>query len=296
MKLETIALPFVNLALTEDLGGGDVTTIAIVPEDLRGKAIITAKQNGVIAGLDVARLAFQALDDSSEFEVLVPDGSRVQIGKVVAEIRGLAGAILMAERVALNFLGHLSGVATMTSRFVRRTRGTRASILDTRKTMPGIRVLQKYAVKRGGGENNRFGLFDMYLIKDNHIRIAGSLKNAVEKIESNRQELLLVVEADNFERVKEACEAGVDRILLDNMTVEQITTSVQIVDNHPKPPTPPRTRHKDAVRWPEIEVSGNVNLENVRDIAEAGVDYISVGALTHSAPVLDLSLEIELLD
>jgi nicotinate-nucleotide pyrophosphorylase (carboxylating) len=241
VKLETIALPLVNLALTEDLGGGDVTTTAVVGPEVKAEATIVAKANGVIAGLDVARIAFQFVDEDTEFEVLVSDGNRVQVGRPVAHIRGLAASLLMAERVALNFLCHLSGVATLTSRFVRRARGTRAAILDTRKTIPGLRVLQKYAVRKGGGENHRFGLFDMYLIKDNHIAVAGSLKNAVARVQEKRQELLLEVEADSFERVKEACEADVDRILLDNMSIEQIATSVQIVDNHPKPPTPPRT-------------------------------------------------------
>lgn len=296
MKLETIALPLVNLALTEDLGGGDVTTTAVVGPDVRAEAAIVAKANGVIAGLDVARIAFQFVDENTEFEIHVPDGQRVQVGRPVAHIRGLAASLLMAERVALNFLGHLSGVATLTSRFVRRARGTHAAILDTRKTIPGLRVLQKYAVRKGGGENHRFGLFDMYLIKDNHIAVAGSLKNAVARVQEKRQELLLEVEADSFERVKEACEAGVDRILLDNMSIEQIATSVQIVDNHPKPPTPPRTRSPNARRWPEIEVSGNVSLDNARAIAELGVDYISIGALTHSAPVLDLSMEVTILE
>jgi nicotinate-nucleotide pyrophosphorylase (carboxylating) len=282
--------------LTEDLGGGDVTTQAVVGPEVRGEGQLVAKANGVVAGLDVARIAFQFVDEKTEFEVLVPDGQRVQIGRPVARLQGLAGSLLMAERVALNFLCHLSGVATLTSRFVRRARGTRAVILDTRKTMPGLRVLQKYAVRKGGGENHRFGLFDMYLIKDNHIAVAGSLKKAVERVQANRQELLLEVEADNFERVKQACEAGVDRILLDNMELGQIATAVQIVDNHPKPPTPPRTRRRGAQRWPEIEVSGNVSLENAREIAELGVDYISIGSLTHSAPVLDLSMEVTILE
>jgi nicotinate-nucleotide pyrophosphorylase (carboxylating) len=224
------------------------------------------------------------------------DGQRVQPGREVARLHGKAASILSAERTALNFLCHLSGVATLTSRFVRRTRGTGAVILDTRKTLPGLRVLEKYAVQKGGGENHRIGLGDMYLVKDNHIKAAGSITLAVERIQAHRQELLLEVEAQTFEQVKEACEAGIDRILFDNMSLEQIALALQIVDNHPKPATPPHARRKGAKRWPEVEVSGGISLDNVKEIAELGVDFISVGALTHSAPALDLSLEILTLD
>lgn len=292
MKLETIALPTVKVALMEDLWGGDVTTQAVVPPGARATAALIAKAGGVLAGLEVARLVFREVDPEIAFEPLAKDGQRVQPGLEVARLRGGAAGILMGERTALNFLCHLSGVATLTARFVRRVRGTGAVVLDTRKTLPGMRVLEKYAVQKGGGENHRMGLGDMYLVKDNHIRAAGSIRAAVERIEAGRQELLLEVEAATFEEVKEACEAGVDRILLDNMTVEQIRTAVEIVDNHPKPPAPPRTRRKEARRWPELEVSGGVSLDNVKEIAATGVDYISVGALTHSAPALDLSLEI----
>jgi nicotinate-nucleotide pyrophosphorylase (carboxylating) len=292
MKLETIALPTVKVALMEDLWGGDVTTQAILPEAARAHAVILAKANGVIAGLDVARLVFHELDPAIAFESVVKDGTRVQPAREVARVTGSAAAILQGERTALNFLCHLSGVATLTARFVRRVRGTGAVILDTRKTLPGMRVLEKYAVQKGGGENHRMGLGDMYLVKDNHIRAAGSIRTAVGRIQASRQELLLEVEAASFEEVKEACEAGVDRILLDNMSLEQIKTAVEIVDNHPKPPPVARSRAKGAKRWPEIEVSGGVTLDNVKEIAELGVDYVSVGALTHSAPALDLSLEI----
>jgi nicotinate-nucleotide pyrophosphorylase (carboxylating) len=296
VKLETIALPTVKVALMEDLWGGDVTTRAVLPEGARAAAVIVAKANGVIAGLEVARLVFRELDAGLAFEAAVKDGARVQPGLEVARLSGAAAAILQGERTALNFLCHLSGVATLTARFVRRVRGTGATVLDTRKTLPGMRVLEKYAVQKGGGENHRMGLGDMYLVKDNHIRAAGSIRTAVERIQATRQELLLEVEAATFEQVKEACEAGVDRILLDNMSLDEIKTAVEIVDNHPKPPPVARARAKGARRWPEIEVSGGVTLDNVKEIAELGVDYVSVGALTHSAPALDLSLEITDLD
>jgi nicotinate-nucleotide pyrophosphorylase (carboxylating) len=292
VSLEPIALHTVKLALTEDLWGGDVTTQAVVLPGTQATAVILAKAGGVLAGLDVARLVFREVDPGLVFEALARDGQRVQPGLEVARVRGDAAGILMGERTALNFLCHLSGVATLTARFVRRVRGTGTVILDTRKTLPGMRVLEKYAVQKGGGENHRLGLGDMYLVKDNHIRAAGSIAAAVERIQAKRQELLLEVEAASFEEVKEACEAGVDRILLDNMTLAQIRTAVEIVDNHPKPPQPVRTRRKGARRWPELEVSGGVSLDTVQEIAATGVDYVSVGALTHSAPALDLSLEI----
>jgi len=296
VNLETIALHTVKVALMEDLWGGDVTTQATVGPEVIGEATIVAKANGVLAGLDVARLVFREVDAEIVMTTDAKDGQRVQPGREVARLRGKASSILSAERTALNFLCHLSGVATLTSRYVRRTRGTGAVILDTRKTLPGLRVLEKYAVQKGGGENHRIGLGDMYLVKDNHIKAAGSLTLAVERIQAHRQELLLEVEAQSFEQVKEACEAGVDRILFDNMSLEQIALALQIVDNHPKSATPPRARRKGAKRWPEVEVSGGVQLDNVKEIAELGVDFISVGALTHSAPALDLSLEILTLD
>lgn len=296
MNLETIALHTVKVALMEDLWGGDVTTQATVGPDVIAEASILAKANGVLAGLDVARLVFREVDAEITMTGDAKDGQRVQPGREVARLHGKAASILSAERTALNFLCHLSGVATLTSRFVRRTRGTGAVILDTRKTLPGLRVLEKYAVQKGGGENHRIGLGDMYLVKDNHIKAAGSITLAVERIQAHRQELLLEVEAQSFEQVKEACEAGIDRILFDNMSLEQIALALQIVDNHPKPATPPHARRKGAKRWPEVEVSGGISLDNVKEIAELGVDFISVGALTHSAPALDLSLEILTLD
>ncbi len=291
MKLETIAQPLVRLALTEDIGGGDVTTLTVVDAATRATAQIVAKENGVLAGLDVARLAFHEVDAEVRFEPLARDGARTRAGTAVARLEGRARSLLSAERVALNFLCHLSGIATLTSRFVRRVRETKAVILDTRKTLPGIRVLQKYAVLMGGGQNHRFGLFDMYLVKDNHVRIAGSVREAVGRVQRARKDLDLEVEASNFEEVKEACEAGVDRILLDNMSLEDLATAVQIIDQHPKPARWPRPPRAGARRWPEIEVSGGVSLDNVREIADLGVEYISIGALTHSAPALDLSLE-----
>jgi nicotinate-nucleotide pyrophosphorylase (carboxylating) len=236
----------------------------------------------VLAGLPVARLAFLALDPAAEFQALVPEGAAVEPGMEVARVRGRARAILTAERVALNFVQRLSGVATLTARFVERVRGTGARILDTRKTTPGLRALEKYAVRKGGGENHRFGLFDLVLIKDNHIRAAGGLSEAVRRARAQRTELAIEVEAQSLEQVEEAMAARVDRVLLDNFAPAELARALAIV--------------RAAERPPRVEVSGGVNLDTVRAIAELGVDDISVGALTHSAPALDLSLEVVALD
>jgi len=265
----------IRRALAEDIGPGDVTTEWIIPADQRSAAIILAKAKGVLAGLDVARDAFALVDARIEFVPLRADGELVQPRDVVARIVGPTRGILTAERVALNFLQRLSGIATLTRAFVDAVSGTRAVILDTRKTTPGLRLLEKYAVRMGGGANHRIGLYDMVLVKDNHIEAAGSITGAVARVRvQNAAGLLIEVEARTLDDVREAAALAVDRILLDNMTCAQMRQAVELVNGRVS-----------------LEASGNVTLDNVRRIAETGVDYISSGALTHSARALDLSLD-----
>jgi nicotinate-nucleotide pyrophosphorylase (carboxylating) len=261
-------------ALAEDIGSGDVTTDSIVPADAVLKGRILAKDSGVVAGLDVARAVFFLLTDQLTFTGIVGEGSQVVSGTVLAEISGSARALLTGERSALNFLGRMSGIATLTRQFVDRVSGTSARILDTRKTAPGLRAVDKLAVRRGGGENHRVGLFDMVLIKDNHIDFAGSMSAAVERVRAATTRLVVEVEARTLADVQEALDLKVERILLDNMTPQMMGEAVVLNGGRAK-----------------LEASGNVTLENVRKIAESGVDFISVGALTHSAKVFDCSLK-----
>jgi len=293
--LEAVALPLVKYAPSEDVGTGDITSLNSIPSGVRARAALVVRAPGVIAGLDVARLTFREAEGSLKFRMLGRDAERVDAGRAVAQVLGDVGGILKAERTALNFLQHLSGIATMTRRFVDAVEGTGTKILDTRKTTPGLRFLEKYAVKAGGGENHRLALWDMYLVKDNHIRAAGGLTAALDRVLRTRQgDLLLEVEVESLDQLKEALRPEVDRILVDNRPVEEVRVAVKEVDAwcRANPPDSPRM-FAGARRWPEIEVSGGVRLENVRAYAETGVDYVSVGALTHSAPALDISLEIE---
>ncbi len=293
--LEAIALQLVRYALSEDVGTGDITSLNTIKSGVNARAAIVAKEAGVVAGLDVARITFREADPNLKFRPLAKDGDALRPGLAVAQVIGDAGSVLKAERTALNFLQRLSGVASLTRKFVERIAGTGVVILDTRKTTPGLRFLEKYAVKVGGGENHRLALWDMYLVKDNHIRAAGGLTAAIDRIARTRQgDLLLEVEVESAEQLKEALRPEVDRILVDNRSVAEVRTAVAAVDawclEHP----PASSRGPaGAKRWPEVEVSGGINLENVREYALTGVDYISVGAITHSAPALDLSLEIE---
>jgi nicotinate-nucleotide pyrophosphorylase (carboxylating) len=261
-------------ALAEDIGPGDITTNSIVPADaiLRGR--ILAKNTGIVAGLDIAEAVFFLLEHQIRFTSSVTEGARVTSGSVLANISGSARALLTGERTALNFLGRMSGIATLTRRFVDEVSGTSARILDTRKTAPGLREIDKLAVRRGGGENHRMGLFDMVLIKDNHIDFAGSITAAVERVRAAGTDLEIEVEARTLADVKEALDLRVERILLDNMTPEVVRQAVTLNGGRAK-----------------LEASGNVTLETVRQIAETGVDFISVGLLTHSAEVFDVSLK-----
>lgn len=287
-------LPLVKFALSEDVGTGDVTTLNAVPANVGARAAIVAKQKGVVSGIDIAGMTFREVDASLKFKPTVKDGSEVPAGAALATVSGSAASIMTAERTALNFLMRLCGVATLTRRYVEAIAGTGAVILDTRKTTPGLRILEKYAVLCGGGENHRLALWDMYLVKDNHIRAAKGLTAAIDRIQRTRRDLLLEVEVESMDQLREALRPEVDRILIDNQTPDVVRRCVEEVDawfaSHP--PDHPRAR-RDARRWPEVEVSGGLTLETVRAYAETGADYLSVGAITHSAPALDLSLEIE---
>lgn len=265
-------------ALAEDLGlVGDVTTNATIPADAQSTALLRARAPGFVSGLALARAAFHALDPALAFTVTKPDGSIVAYGDTIAEISGSARAILSAERVALNFMGRMSGIATLTARYVAAVAGTRAAIVDTRKTAPGLRAFEKYAVRCGGGRNHRIGLFDAVLIKDNHIIAAGGLERAIKAARDNAGHILKIeVEVDTLEQLERVLQHRVDAVLLDNMSPETLKKAVTMVAGRSL-----------------TEASGGVNLDSVRDIAETGVDLISVGALTHSAPVLDLGLDFQ---
>jgi nicotinate-nucleotide pyrophosphorylase (carboxylating) len=293
--LEAVALQLIKFALSEDVGTGDITSLNTIRSGVKARAAIVAKEPGVISGIEIARLTFREADASLRFRQLVQDSARVEAGVACAQVIGDAGSIFKAERTALNFVQRLSGVATLTRRYVDAVAGTGTVILDTRKTTPGLRFLEKYAVKCGGGENHRLALWDMYLVKDNHIRAAGGITPAVDRIARTRQaDLLLEVEVESLDQLAEALRPDVDRILIDNRTVPEVRAAVEQVDRWcaEHPPDSPRLR-PGARRWPEVEVSGGIRLENVRAYAETGTDYISVGALTHSSPALDLSLEVE---
>jgi nicotinate-nucleotide pyrophosphorylase (carboxylating) len=268
--------------LLEDLGSGDITTLAVVPATARAKGRLLAKAPLVLAGLDMARAVFYVADASVSLHSQVADGAFLSAGGVFAELDGSARALLSAERVALNLLQRLSGVATLTRRYVDAVQHTQARVIDTRKTTPGLRGLEKYAVRVGGGHNHRFGLADGVLIKDNHIAVVGSIAKAVSQVREHVSHLQKIeVEVDRLAQIPEALEAGADAILLDNMTPQETREAVHMVRKAPG---------GDRVL---LESSGGVTLETVRDYAEAGVDLISSGALTHSAPAVDISLEID---
>jgi nicotinate-nucleotide pyrophosphorylase (carboxylating) len=263
-------------ALAEDVGAGDVTTLATVPDGAQAVATITQKAPGVVFGLDVAEEAFRQADGELQIERLCPEGAWQEPGTPVLRITGSAAGIVVAERTALNFLQRLSGVATMTARYVRAIDGTGARILDTRKTTPTLRPLEKAAVVAGGGTSHRFGLFDMVLIKENHVAAAGGIGPAVRAARARFADLPIEVECQTAAEVDEALEAGAPRILLDNMTPDQM-----------------RAIAADVAGRAELEASGGIDLDTVRAAADTGVDFVSVGALTHSAPALDLSLILE---
>ncbi len=269
------AAPLIELAIAEDIGPGDATSESILPPDLTLHARIVAKEQGVVAGLPVAEAVFSRVDPNLRFIPHVRDGAEVEPGDLVAEVSGPGRGMLAAERIALNFLQRLSGIATLARAFVDSVAGTQAIILDTRKTHPGYRVLEKYAVRMGGGQNHRMSLHDMMMIKDNHIDAAGSITAAVKRARAAYPDLPIEVEVRDLDELCEALAFDVYRIMLDNMSLDEMREAVRLADGG----TP-------------LEASGNVNLERVAAIAATGVDYISVGALTHSALALDLSMKV----
>ncbi len=277
--MKRIRLDPIAVALQEDIGAGDITTKFFVPETLRSSARIVAREKAIVAGAQTAAEVFRRIDPSIHIKVALADGAEVNISESVLEIRGLARSILQAERVALNFLQHLSGIATLTRQFVAAAGNERIKILDTRKTTPGLRELEKAAVVSGGGANHRFGLYDMVLVKDNHIASSGGLSELADRIRRVRKagpNLRIELEADNLEQVRNFVELeGVDVILLDNMTPAQMREAVAL--------------RKHQIKF---EASGGITLQNIRRIATTGVDYISVGALTHSPRAIDFSLEM----
>lgn len=265
---------YIMRALEEDIGPGDVTTNTIVPVGATLRGRIVAKQDGVVAGIEIAKQVLLTLSHEITFVAEVQEGEKVARGTVVANLDGSARALLTGERTALNFLGRMSGIATLTRKFVDAVAETKAVILDTRKTAPGLRLTDKLAVRLGGGQNHRTGLFDMVLIKDNHIDFAGSITAAVQRVRVSGTTLEIEVETRTLDNVREALALGVERILLDNMSTGTMREAVAINDGRAK-----------------LEASGNVTLDNVLEVARTGVDFISVGALTHSPPVFDVSLE-----
>jgi nicotinate-nucleotide pyrophosphorylase (carboxylating) len=265
----------VRRALAEDLGWGDVTTEATVAAGLKARGVVLAKSPCVIAGVDVAAEAFRQLDPAVVFTVRRGDGSSCAPGDVVAEVSGSAASMLTAERTALNLMQRMTGIATMTRRYVDAT-GGHITILDTRKTTPTLRALEKYAVRAGGGTNHRGGLDDGILIKDNHIRLAGGLAEAVRRMKAANQEMPIEVEAQSIDQVDEAIQSGADIILLDNLTTDQIKDALGRIAGRAK-----------------VEISGGVTLERIPELSHTGADYVSIGALTHSAPAADLSFELE---
>lgn len=263
-------------ALAEDVGDGDLTTQATVPPEARAVATITQKAPGVVFGIDAAREAFRQCDPAADVQTLAPEGVWHDRGTPVLRVTGTAAGLLVAERTALNFLQRLSGIATLTARYVRAVEGTGARVLDTRKTTPGLRVLEKAAVAAGGGTNHRTGLFDAILIKENHAALAGGVGAAVRAARERFPDAPVQVECRDLDEVDQALEAGAPRLLLDNMTPDELRAAVAHVGERAT-----------------TEASGNVTLDTVRAVAEAGLDFVSVGALTHSAPALDLSLILE---
>ena len=267
-------------AILEDVGMGDVTTDSIVSADLIGHGDILLKEPGIVAGLEVAEMIFQFIDPELIFKKTDADGSYLAANTIAATVDGPFGSILKAERTVLNILQRMSGIATLTRKFVDAVKGTGTKITDTRKTVPGMRLLDKSAVRIGGGVNHRFGLDDMVLIKDNHIAAAGGLSKAVERcmafLDAKRYQIKIEVETKNLSDVREALKhKGIHRIMLDNYSIAEMKKALELID-----------------RGVEVEASGNITLENVREIAETGVDFISVGALTHSSKALDISLKI----
>ena len=279
LKVEELVDKLIDLAFAEDIGDGDHTTLCCIPEDAMGRSHLLIKEDGVLAGVEVAKEVFRRFDPELKVEVLMEDGARVKKGDIAMIVSGRVRSLLQTERLMLNIMQRMSGIATTTSRYVERLKGTKTRVLDTRKTTPGLRMLEKAAVKIGGGCNHRIGLFDMILLKDNHVDFAGGISNAInrchEYLEKNNLKLKIEIEVRNFDELQQALDCGgIDRIMLDNFTPADTKKAVDII----------------AGRY-ETESSGGITFDTLRDYAECGVDFISVGALTHSVKGLDMSFK-----
>ena len=269
----------IDLAFAEDIGDGDHTTLCCIPEDAKGKSHLLIKEDGILAGVEVAKRVFARFDPTLEVEVLMGDGAKVTKGDVAMIVSGKVRSLLQTERLMLNIMQRMSGIATMTNKYVERLKGTNTRVLDTRKTTPGMRMLEKQAVKIGGGVNHRIGLFDMILLKDNHVDFAGGIKNAIDRchkyLKENSLDLEIEIEVRNFNEIQQVLDCGgVDRIMFDNFSVDDTRTAVEMI----------------AGRY-ETESSGGITFDTIRQYAECGVDFISVGALTHSVKGLDMSFK-----
>jgi nicotinate-nucleotide pyrophosphorylase (carboxylating) len=276
MREESILTEIVAAALKEDIGSGDVTTQFTVNPEVKAIGVIVSKEEGILAGIDAAKKVFKLVDEKIEVHCRLKDGDRLSAGAAIAEIKGSARSLLSAERVALNFLQRMSGIASLTAAFVEKVKGTRARILDTRKTTPNLRILEKHAVVAGGGFNHRMGLYDQILIKDNHIALGGGIRNVLKSVrDMDSGKLFVEIEVKNLHQLKQVLAFKVNRIMLDNMVLDDIRRAVVAVDGQC-----------------ELEVSGNVTLDTVRELAETGVDCISVGSLTHSYSSIDINMKI----
>lgn len=278
-SVEELIDALIDLSFAEDIGDGDHTTLCCIPEDAMGKSKLLIKEDGVLAGIEVAKEVFHRFDPEMQVEVFIEDGTEVKVGDVAMIVTGKTQSLLQTERLMLNIMQRMSGIATMTRKYVKRLEGTNTRILDTRKTTPGMRMLEKQAVKIGGGVNHRIGLFDMILLKDNHVDFAGGIANAINRchdyLKAKGKDLKIEIEVRNFDELNQVLEmGGVDRIMLDNFTPADTVKAVQLIDH----------------RY-ETESSGGITFDTIRDYAECGVDFISVGALTHSVKGLDMSFK-----
>lgn len=279
LSVDELEDKLIELAFAEDIGDGDHTTLCCIPADAMGKSHLLIKENGILAGVEVAKKVFHKFDPNLKVDVLIPDGTAVKVGDIAMVVSGSVRSLLQTERLMLNIMQRMSGIATMTNKYVERLKGTHTHVLDTRKTTPGMRMLEKQAVKIGGGMNHRIGLFDMILLKDNHVDFAGGIENAInrchEYLSKNKLNLKIEIEVRNFDELGQvmAC-GGVDRIMLDNFSVADTKKAVEIINGKY-----------------ETESSGGITIDTIRDYAEAGVDFVSVGALTHSVKCLDMSFK-----
>ena len=281
MQYENLINKLIDLGIEEDINTGDITTESIIPESMTATATMTAKQDGVISGLEIVKMVYDRFQDDVVFTPYFNNGDHVKKGDVILKIEATYPTLLRGERLSLNIFQRMCGIATETARYVKELAGTHTQLLDTRKTAPGLRVLDKMAVKHGGGTNHRMGLYDMAMIKDNHIKMAGGIAKAVEQVRSRiPSDIKIEVEATNLDEVKQAIEAGADIIMLDNMSNVAMTEAVAVI--------------RKADKGIKTEASGNMNIERLHEVAETGVDFISVGALTHTVKGMDISMNIQI--